>query len=288
PEFRERLKRLRLNAERLRTHSPLGPRKVQKLGAGLEFAGHRAYSPGDDLRYLDWNALGRLEQLALKVFDAPNEISVVIAFDPSATLWVGSPSKAEHLQEVAAALGYLALANGDRAILAPTSAKAFRSFNSLNQEFELLSEIESFSPKSRQKVDAWLAALAKVRGDTLVVLLTDFQSNESTRALIQGCLHHRARVLVIHDWLIEELSPQLEGNYLLEAIDGKGEQTSHRLEVTSTLLDEYRQEVETWRGALQHFCQRLGVAHLETKVDESMESIALTLVASGIVRVKHA
>ena len=93
PEFRERLKRLRLAAERVGGSGERGARQSRSLGAGLEFAGHRPYSPGDDVRYLDWNALGRLDTLVLKQFEAPGELTVAVAPDTSATMRFGEPEK---------------------------------------------------------------------------------------------------------------------------------------------------------------------------------------------------
>ncbi|MCL4731552.1 MAG: DUF58 domain-containing protein [Planctomycetes bacterium] len=66
-----RLRRLRLAGARVVRASARGERAARALGAGQEFAAHRAYARGDDLRRVDWNVYGRLGQLFVKLFEAP-------------------------------------------------------------------------------------------------------------------------------------------------------------------------------------------------------------------------
>ena len=286
--FRERLKRLHLDAERLRRRHRTGQRQNQHFGTGLEFAGHRQYAPGDDVRFLDWNALGRLDQLVLKVFDAPNQLNVVLALDSSATLDFGEPKKLDLLKEIGAAIGYLSLASNDRLTLASIGGPSPRSFSSINQAQEFLQTLEKEPASGEANIDAWLAGLARQRGDTLVVLLTDFQAQERTRRLIQEAVHHRAKVLVLQVWSPEEREPELEGNCLVSAVDHAGLATKHKVQVTPALLERYAEERDKWRRAIAHFCQRLQAAHLEMISDQQMEDIVLTLVEAGILRVNKA
>src|SRR3954463_1612378 len=57
------IRRSRVSAGMMRAN-----RASRRVGAGMEFADHRDYSAGDDLRYLDWNLYGRLDRLALRLF----------------------------------------------------------------------------------------------------------------------------------------------------------------------------------------------------------------------------
>ncbi len=68
PEFLRSLERLSLVSRRAYAGLLKGEKKSTRRGTSIEFADYRDYVPGDDLRYLDWNAYGRLDKLLLKLF----------------------------------------------------------------------------------------------------------------------------------------------------------------------------------------------------------------------------
>ncbi len=94
-------------------------RRSRRVGAGIEFADHRDYVPGDDLRYLDWNLYGRMERLLVRLFEEDEDLSIYVLFDASASMGVGTPPKLDLAMQVGAALGYVGLANLDRVSLLP-------------------------------------------------------------------------------------------------------------------------------------------------------------------------
>src|SRR4029078_4503596 len=94
-------------------------RASKRVGAGLEFADHRDYAAGDDLRYLDWNLYGRLGRLALGLFPEEEDPPVEVLVDASASMGVGNPAKLDLALQIGAALAYVGLANLDRVALSP-------------------------------------------------------------------------------------------------------------------------------------------------------------------------
>ena len=80
----------------------------------VEFADFRSYVPGDDLRYLDWNAYARLQRLFLKLFMEEEDLHVYLLLDTSRSMSFGEPSKFHWGRQAAAALSYVALCGGDR------------------------------------------------------------------------------------------------------------------------------------------------------------------------------
>jgi uncharacterized protein (DUF58 family) len=84
-------------------------------GRGVEFAEVRAYQPGDDIRFIDWNVTARTGELFTKSFTEERELAVNLVVDVSGSLRVGADRpKREYAAEVAALLAYSAVANGDR------------------------------------------------------------------------------------------------------------------------------------------------------------------------------
>ena len=88
-----------------------GERRSRRRGQSVEFADYRPYTPGDDLRFVDWNIYGRLDRLFLKMFLEEEDLSLVIAIDASASMRTGNPDAFDYARRVAMALGYVGLVN---------------------------------------------------------------------------------------------------------------------------------------------------------------------------------
>jgi uncharacterized protein (DUF58 family) len=119
PAFLRRLGRLRLAVRRRFAGSSAGGRRSLRRGSSAEFAEHRPYYAGDDVRRIDWNAYARLEELVLRLFVAEEDLSLYLLVDRSASLGVGSPPKIELAKQVAAALGYVGLSGSERVSVHP-------------------------------------------------------------------------------------------------------------------------------------------------------------------------
>ena len=118
-DFLKRLEYLTLVSKRMFRGQLLAQRRTKQLGGGIEFADHREYTHGDDLRYLDWNVFARYGDLLLKRFQEEQDLHVYILLDTSPSMNVAtttgeSLSKFDYARRLAAALAYIALADLDR------------------------------------------------------------------------------------------------------------------------------------------------------------------------------
>lgn len=111
------LGRLRLAARRVADGAWVGMHQSRRRGSGLEFAGHRSYVPGDDLRWLDQRALLRHERLLVKQFETETERTLRLIVDASASMDYrseGAPQRKLDLAAlVALALTRIAVRSGD-------------------------------------------------------------------------------------------------------------------------------------------------------------------------------
>ena len=114
PEFLAQLERLSLLSRRSFRGSIKGERRSPRRGHSVEFADYRAYGHGDDLRYVDWNIYGRLERLHVKLFVDEEDLCLHLVVDASASMTSATPSKLDYAVRVAAALGFVGLANHER------------------------------------------------------------------------------------------------------------------------------------------------------------------------------
>ena len=70
--------------------------RSKKLGWGMEFADHRSYNPGDDLRYLDWNLYGRVGVFFTKLFHEEENLEIHLILDNSRSMDYGDPTKLDY------------------------------------------------------------------------------------------------------------------------------------------------------------------------------------------------
>lgn len=91
-----------------------GERRSKKRGESVEFADHRPYTIGDDIRHIDWNIFGRLDRLFLKLFLEEEDLSLHCVLDASASSDCGDPNKFYFMQRAAMAIAYVGLVNLNR------------------------------------------------------------------------------------------------------------------------------------------------------------------------------
>src|SRR6059036_522103 len=84
-------------------------------GASIEFAEHKEYAPGDDIRRIDWKAVGRVDRYYIKRFEDETEMRTFLLVDSSASMGYRRRglSKLEYATYLAAAIGYLLAQQGD-------------------------------------------------------------------------------------------------------------------------------------------------------------------------------
>lgn len=147
-DFLRRLERLRLALVRAAGSRSEGLRLGARGGASGEFRQHRDYAAGDDPRYLDWNLFGRLEKLFLKEFSPEREGRALVLLDGSASM----AAKFDFARRLAAAVGYVALAGGDRLTAVAFTAESARTLSPRPGPaglYELLDFLARLAPEGR-------------------------------------------------------------------------------------------------------------------------------------------
>src|SRR5690554_305158 len=116
-ELVKKLRRIEIVTSRLAEDQLAGGYHSAFRGMGMTYSEARPYQPGDDVRFIDWNASARMNDAFVKVFTEEREMTVMIAVDLSASQQFGTESaiKAERIAEIAALLAFSAVQNGDRA-----------------------------------------------------------------------------------------------------------------------------------------------------------------------------
>src|SRR5438270_3918448 len=156
PEFLARLEQLELVSKKIFLGRLKGERRSKKKGQSVEFADYRNYVVGDDLRFLDWNLLARLDKVFIRLFQEEEDLHFYVLIDNSLSMGFGTPSKLHYAKQIAAALGFIGLVNMDRVVVEAfndrltQSMPAARGRRSLWRLLDFLQKVESAGPSDRK------------------------------------------------------------------------------------------------------------------------------------------
>ncbi len=281
-----------------------GERRSRRRGESIEFADHRQYAVGDDLRRIDWNIFGRLDRLFMKLFLEEEDLSLHVVIDCSESMACGEPEKFAALQRAAAAIGYIGLHNLHRVsftAIADRAASGGAGFQPASSSGSggVLSTLKNLRGKRRAaEMGAYLCglepggasrfteaakriALART-GKGVMVILSDFFFKEGYE---QGLTYLAGRgydLVCIQVLSPQEVEPTLGGDLRLRDIED-----NDRAEVTisAPLLKRYKQNLAAYCDQLRLFCARREIAHLTVQSDLSVESLVLEyLRARGVLK----
>src|SRR3954453_21522183 len=178
PEFLHKLEQLELVSKKIFVGRMKGERKSKRRGSSVEFADHRQYSVGDDLRHIDWNVYGRLDRLFPKLFPEEEDLHFYTLLDTSLSMDFGEPTKLHYGKQVAAALAFIGLVNHDRVILDTFSTSlttGLASIRGRSQMWRVVQHLENLQASGSSDLTATARAFAvKHAGKGVVVVISDF------------------------------------------------------------------------------------------------------------------
>ena len=232
PEVLARIDNLELIARVVVDGFISGMHKTVYLGVSTDFAEHRQYTPGDDVRRVDWRVLARTDRLYVKTFEAETNADVVIALDVSGSMEYASRnvSKLEYACFMSAALAHLASRQRDKI--------GFASFDSDLVEFlppsgrrkgTIMQTLDRVRARGRGDVVGALNRLGERLGRRgIVIVISDFYAEPDDVAIaLDGLRVHGHDVIALHVLDPQERNLALPGPTVLEDLE-----TAARIPVT--------------------------------------------------------
>ena len=288
--FMRRLERLSLIARRIRTGRSQGERRSTRRGASVEFADYRDYTPGDDLRRLDWQVYARLERPFIKLFEEEEEQSVHLVLDASASMdWPDDDdalNKWRFGRKLVAALGHIALAGGDRLAVSHLSQTDHRTWGpsrGRGQIHTLLPHLTALTATGPTNLNQALLHLSLTRHRPgLLFLITDFLSPDGYERGLSALGSAGYETNVLHLLSPDEIDPPLGGDLRLEDIE-----TGQTQEITinAGLRQLYRQRFDAWRSEVEGYCFKHGMNYVTLETSLAFDSVILGFLRQrGFVR----
>jgi len=277
PEFLAKLEQLELVSRKIFLGRLKGERRSKRKGQSVEFADYRNYVVGDDLRFLDWNLLGRLDKLFIRLFMEEEDLHFYILIDNSLSMDFGTPSKLHVAKQIAAALGFIGLVNMDRVVIEAfndrltQSMPALRGRRSVWRMMDFVRKLEPAGPSDLRR--ALKAFTLKCSGKGIVVLLSDFMDKGGYEEAFRYLVARQLDIYVIQILSQEEIEPEIVGD--LQLVDVEDEDVAE-ITVSAPLLKRYKQNLAAYRAGLYEYCTRRGIAYLFTSNQVPFDRLGLT------------
>jgi len=272
PKVLSKITRLDLQARLVVEGFISGLHKSPFYGFSVEFASHREYVPGDDIKHVDWKVLGRTDRYYIKQYEEETNLKATFLLDASESMHYGGGNgrmnKYQYAAAVAASLGFLLLQQQDAVGLAvfDEELKTFLPASANpNQIKQFVHAVDVIEPKKKTSLEPICHSLAeKIARRGLICVVSDlFVDLGGVLRGLEHFRHYGHEVLVMHILDEDELTFPFQGNTMFDG-----------LEATGRLLVEPRALREGYLEALNRFCREVKRKCIASRIDYKLISTA--------------
>ncbi len=258
-DFLDQLDRFHLVVKKRVTSNYIGPRKSIATGRGLTFKDHRIYSPGEDIRLIDWKVFARTDDLYIKTFEEERNLTAHIIMDSSASMGFGRPiSKFDYAAMLGVGFAYLAMRENEKFQFSTfaESLDVFQSRRGMSQLASMVFHLNNTKTQGLSKLLDAMVQYKKVIGSrSMLVLVSDFlvDIDEVTETLYT-LGDHEIKVIQLLDPIEKNL--KYSGDFKL--VDSET-QSRLRTYVSPRLRVEYQQMLDSHTAKIEETCNKLGI-----------------------------
>jgi len=276
PAILDRLSSLSLVARKVVEGTLAGTHRSPHRGSSVEFAQHRAYAPGDEVRRIDWKVYARSERLVVKEYVEETNLACNLLLDASESMAFSSLnwSKFDYARWAVAALSHLVIGARDTAGLVVFDA-GHRSKvppgNGTAQEVAILKTLEDSTPGGPTAIGEVLHTLApRLRRRGITMIFSDFFDEVQT--ILEGVrrLVHQGHEPILVQ-VLDPLEKSFELNALLklEGLEGAG---SVKID-PKAIREAYLEELEAHNQELARGARALSVDLISTTTDKPLDAV---------------
>jgi len=285
PRTLAQIKSLALRVERVVDGVLQGVHRSPHHGRSVEFAEHTDYTPGDDIRHIDWRALARLDKLYVKRFEQETNLCAWFAMDVSGSMSYGAPgglTKHDYAATVLASLAFLLLRQQDtvglvsfgdavQAVVPPRTQ--------LSQLKRITDALESITPAGTTRLDSGLSRVAEAAGKRgLIYVFSDFFADmDQAMKLLRQMVSKGHTVTVFHVLDGDELTFPFEG-----VVNFEGLEHQRRLLAEPRLVRErYLAAMDAHREAVRRQCLEAKIRHVPVDTRVPLDRLILSYLGAS-------
>ena len=283
PETLDKIKRLEVRARAVVEGFITGQHRSPYNGFAVEFAAHREYAAGDDLRHIDWKVWSKTDRLYIKEYEEETNLKCHLLVDCSKSMRYGEEtgwSKFDYASTAAASVGYLMQQQQDSVGLVTFSNQIDKTLKSSSHPSHLkmlLHELEQTTPDNQTDInDPFLALASQIRNRGMICLFSDlFLDPEQLGKSLNQFRLRRHEVIVFHVMHHDELEFPFQENTLF-----KGMEVDRQLHTEPRALRKsYMAAVEKYMKRVKQVCAAAGIDHVLLDTSQPLGGVLSSYLA---------
>jgi uncharacterized protein (DUF58 family) len=255
-----------------------GAHKSPLAGFAVEFAGHREYVPGDDVKHIDWRVYFTRQRYFVKQYEMETNLTCHFVLDTSASMRYGEEQhqKLRYASRMLATLGYAVLRQSDKVSLTTydTQIRAFLPpSNSMAQIISMTGQLDEIDATDQTETARCLAEVAtRLKRREIVMIFSDlFGDVDALEEALQRLRYHRHEVVLFQVLHHDELDFPLEGTTRFVGL----ETAEHLLTDPQAIRRAYLAALERFDQKLQQVCQRNRVERVVVDTNRDMGEVLI-------------
>jgi uncharacterized protein (DUF58 family) len=225
-----------------------GGHKSPLAGFAVEFAGHREYVAGDDLRHLDWRVFYRRDKFFVKQYEMETNLTCHLVLDSSESMRYGEgdEQKLLYASRMVAVLAKLVTGRSDRVSMAAFDERLVTvvpASNSPSQVIRFANEIDRLEPRRTTRLESCITEFTGRTGRReIVMIFSDFLTDlEALEPALQRLRYQKHEVVLFHILHHDELTFRFEGQVRFRGLEGLEELTTQPDDLRSLYLQSLAQ-----------------------------------------------
>ncbi len=242
-----------------------GAHKSPFHGFAVEFAGHREYVPGDDIRHLDWKAYFRHEKLYIKQYEMETNLVCHILLDISASMRYGTEDQQKLLyaSRMAMTLAHLIIEQSDKvgfSTFDTVERHQLRPSTNMAQMIQMTEVLDAVEPREKTAISEPLLALAnRAHRRGIVIIMSDFFVDlDDLEQAIQRLRYEKHEVVLVHVLHRDELTFELPGTVRFVGLETDEQFLTRPDDIRQAYLDVLKRFTDRLDAICQaNHCERL-------------------------------
>ncbi len=277
PEVLAKVSALKIQAMNLVEGLLTGQHRSRHKGSSVEFAEYKDYSPGDEIRHIDWKVVGKTDKYHVKQFEQSTNLKCTILLDASGSMAYESPdstatSKLEYARTLVASLACLLLKQFDAVGLGLFNDKVFQHIppRSKASHFKhILHGLVSFEAKGTTRIDKVAdEVIDRLHSRSMLIIVSDLLAkDDDIQKDLRLLVSHGLEVLVFHILHPDEVSLPFEGDTVFESLE---DDPTIGLDPYD-IREEYQQAIQDQIAEHKKICTSLGIDYIFLETSQPLD-----------------
>jgi uncharacterized protein (DUF58 family) len=280
PKILSRITPLGLRAQKVVEGSISGLHRSPLHGVSVEFADYREYTPGDDLKRIDWRAYARSNKFQIKRYEEESNLRATIVLDASASMTYGnrnndgSMTKFDYAATLSASMASLLIKQRDAVGLAVFDEQErswLRPAATSSQLMKIINTLESTRPDRKTELSHVMKKVAgQIKARGLIMIISDLLTDLDSFYDGLGRLQHQGNEILIFQILdSDEIDLPFKNSVLFRDIEG-GKSAEELFAEPWAFRKAYKQAMETFIGEVRSRCHYAGINHLMLRTSDDL------------------